>query len=250
MTRLEGKRAIVTGGGSGMGAALVTLLCKDGASVLAADVNEAGLEAVAAATGCTTRRTDITSETENVAMVEAAVARFGGLDLVFLNAGILGRPIPDQMEPLTDVASVGHGYRAVMSVNLDGVVFGTLAAATAMQGSGSIVVTASAAGLVPWPPDPAYTVSKHGAVGWVRSIAPALEQHGIAINAICPGAVDTPLIDVPGYADDLPRLEPSQAAEAMVATALDGETGRAVSVVAGRDPICATHEFNELLGFS
>ena len=63
-----------------MGAALVTLLCRDGASVLAADVNEAGLEAVAAETGCVTRRTDITSEAENVAMVKAAVARFGGLD--------------------------------------------------------------------------------------------------------------------------------------------------------------------------
>ena len=175
---------------------------------------------------------------------------FGGLEFVFLNAGILGRPIPDQMQPLTDLSSISSGYRDVISVNLDGVVFGTLAAAKFMEAGSSIVVTASAAGLVPVPPDPAYTASKHGVIGRVRAMAPTLALKGISINAVCPGAVRTPLIAIPGYAEELPRLEPSEAAESMLSVALDGETGRAVSVVAGRSPVCLPHSFNELAGFS
>lgn len=168
MHNLDGKAAIVTGGGSGIGAELVRQLCAQGASVLGADLNQIGLAGVAERTGYITRVVDVGSEADNAAMVGAAEAEFGVLDLLFLNAGVLGRSAEDQRLPIADVAELASRYRHVMSANVDGVVHGTLAAADALDDGGSIVVTASIAGLVPWAPDPVYTVTKHGVVGWVR----------------------------------------------------------------------------------
>lgn len=251
MGDLDGKTAIVTGGGSGIGAALVELLTSRGANVIAGDVNELGLAGVADRTGCLTRIVDVTSEADCAALAEAAVREFGGVDLAFLNAGILGRPVAEQGGPIDDISALARRYRQVMAVNVDGVVFGTMAAVRAMDGAGAIVATASVAGLLPWSPDPVYTVSKHGVVGWVRAIAPALEAQGVTIDAICPGGVATPLVGAtPDMAADNPRmLAPADVAEAMVATALEPGTGRAVSVVAGRDPQRLDHEFSAVVGF-
>ena len=129
MSDLAPERAVVTGGGSGIGAALVALLRADGAQVLAADVDAAGLASVAASTGAATRVVDVADASANVAMIDDAVTRFGGVDLVFLNAGILGRPIGDQGSPYGPGDLDLDRYRAVVGVNLDAVVHGTLAAA-------------------------------------------------------------------------------------------------------------------------
>jgi NAD(P)-dependent dehydrogenase (short-subunit alcohol dehydrogenase family) len=111
---LEGRRAIVTGGGSGIGAELVSQLVDGGAEVLAADIDASGLEAVAASTGASTMVVDVADgEGANMAMLAEAVAAFGGVDLVFLNAGILGRPIADQGSPYTVAALDASRYEGV-----------------------------------------------------------------------------------------------------------------------------------------
>ena len=111
---------------------------------------------------------------------------FGGLDIAHLNAGVASRQ--KFITELTDQV-----YRHTLAVNLDGVVFGVRALVPLMRPGGAIVVTCSVAGMRPGPLDPVYTVTKHGVIGLVRSIAADLTRRGLTINAICPGFVDTPL---------------------------------------------------------
>ena len=123
---------------------------------------------------------------ENLAIVEHVVERFGGLDLVYLNAGIVsGCGIGEDFD--------AERYRRAMSVNLDGVVYGAHAALPALRarGGGAIVATASLAGLTAVPMDPFYAANKHAVVGLTRSLGPALAGDGIRFNAICPGYAET-----------------------------------------------------------
>jgi NAD(P)-dependent dehydrogenase (short-subunit alcohol dehydrogenase family) len=146
----------------------------------------------------------------------------GEFDVAFLNAGI-GIGYPDAAElPESE-------YRRIVGANLDGVVFGTRELARRlMPDGGSIVATASLAGLTGMPFDPAYTATKHAVVGWVRAAAPGLAERGIRINVLCPGFTDTPIVR-----DELrdnpiaPLMEPSFVAEAALRIAADEETGRA-----------------------
>ena len=146
----------------------------------------------------------------------------GEFDTAFLNAGIgIGYPDPAKL-PESE-------YRRIVAANLDGVVFGTRELARRlMPDGGSIVATASLAGLTAMPFDPAYTATKHAVVGWVRAAAPGLAERGIRINALCPGFTDTPIVR-----DELrdnpiaPLMEPSFVAEAALQIAADSETGRA-----------------------
>ena len=146
----------------------------------------------------------------------------GEFDAAFLNAGI-GIGYPDVAEmPESD-------YRRIVGTNLDGIVFGVRECAKRlMPKGGSIVATASLAGLTGMPHDPVYTATKHAVVGWVRAAAPGLAAHGIRLNAICPGFVDTPLVEAE-LRDllDVPLMEPSFVAEAALRVAEDEETGRA-----------------------
>jgi NAD(P)-dependent dehydrogenase (short-subunit alcohol dehydrogenase family) len=146
----------------------------------------------------------------------------GEFDTAFLNAGIgIGYP---------DVAELPESeYRRIVGANLDGVVFGTRELARRLMPSGgSIVATASLAGLTGMPFDPAYTATKHAVVGWVRAAAPGLAERGIRINALCPGFTDTPIVR-----DELrdnpiaPLMDASFVAEAALRVLEDEETGRA-----------------------
>ena len=146
----------------------------------------------------------------------------GEFDAAFLNAGT-STGFADAAE-LTD-----HEWRRILRANLEGVVYGTRElAARLMPGGGSIVATASLAGLTGMPHDPAYTATKHAVVGWVRGAAPALAARGIRLNALCPGFADTPLVEVElrGLID-VPLMEPSFVAEAALRVLEDPETGRA-----------------------
>lgn len=243
--------AIVTGAASGIGAALVTRLRAGGADVLAVDVQAEPLERLAAETGCRPHVADVTSQAANEAMAEAAVDAFGRLDLAFLNAGVLGRGRDDQAEAYRVGELDLDQYRRVMPVNTDAVIFGTVAVAAAIEPGGGIVVTASAAGVVPWPPTPFYTASKHAVVGWVRATAGALAEQQVTINAICPGGVATALLGLTAEdaAGSARLLDPDVVAEAAIATATGDATGTAVTVVAGRDPVVQTHEFAPIPGF-
>jgi NAD(P)-dependent dehydrogenase (short-subunit alcohol dehydrogenase family) len=146
----------------------------------------------------------------------------GEFDAAFLNAGIgIGHP---------DVAQLPDAeYRRIVGANLDGVVFGTRElAGRLMPNGGSIVATASLAGLTAMPFDPAYTATKHAVVGWVRAAAPGLAARGIRLNALCPGFTDTPIMEAElRDAVGVPLMDASFVAEAALRVLADEETGRA-----------------------
>jgi NAD(P)-dependent dehydrogenase (short-subunit alcohol dehydrogenase family) len=146
----------------------------------------------------------------------------GEFDSAFLNAGT-GTGVTDPAE-LAD-----EEWQRILRANLEGVVYGTRElAARLMPDGGSIVATASLAGLTGMPGDPAYTATKHAVVGWVRAAAPALVEHGIRLNALCPGFTDTPLVEAK-LRDriDVPLMEPAFVATAALRVSEDAETGRA-----------------------
>ena len=189
--------ALVTGGRGGIGAALVRALGDTKTSVL--DLPEF-----------------------DVGDADAWRSLEGEFDAAFLNAGtVTGRS--DATE-LTD-----DEWQRILRANLDGVVYGTRElAARLMPAGGSIVATASLAGLTPTEFDPAYTATKHAVVGWVRAAAPGLAARGIRLNALCPGFVDTPLVQLELRGRlDVPLIEPSFVAEAALRVLDDEETGRA-----------------------
>jgi NAD(P)-dependent dehydrogenase (short-subunit alcohol dehydrogenase family) len=235
MGALEGKVAVVTGGASGIGRSSATVLSEEGAKVVVVDVDAEGAEAAAAAIGGTALEADVSIREHWKAVVEAT-RRLGGLDVVHLNAGVT-----TGQEDLSVLEE--SEYRRIMSVNVDGVVLGIRASLPelASRGGGAIVVTASLAGVIAFPADPLYTMTKHAVVGLVRSLAPRLDDQRITINAVCPGLVDTPLID--GAVRDalvgsgFPLIPPDQVARAVLEAALGRETGQAIVVQAGREPV-------------
>lgn len=184
-----GRKALVTGGASGIGAAAARRLAAAGASVAVADRDEVAARAVADEVGGIALPGDVAEPETMPALVAEAERAFGRLDTVLLNAGITAGQ--SGIEDL-DVAA----YRRLMGVNLDHVVFGLAAAVPALRraGGGNVVATASLAGLTAMPSDALYTASKHAVVGYVRSAGPALAADGIRVNAVCPGFTDTPLI--------------------------------------------------------
>jgi NAD(P)-dependent dehydrogenase (short-subunit alcohol dehydrogenase family) len=146
----------------------------------------------------------------------------GSYDAAFLNAGVVTGE--GDIASLTDEL-----YERAMRANIDGVVFGVRElAARLMPAGGSIVATASLAGLTSTPLDPIYSLTKHAVVGFVRSCAPQLAAKGIRINALCPGFTDTPIVpDEHREAIDVPLMAPSFVAEAAMQALNDPESGGA-----------------------
>jgi NAD(P)-dependent dehydrogenase (short-subunit alcohol dehydrogenase family) len=237
MGQLKGKVAVVTGGSSGIGLATVRRFEAEGARVVVADLadGEAGERFV---------RADV-SNPEDWPAIVAAAEELGGIDVAYLNAGVTtGEP---DITALTDAQ-----YRRIMGANVDGVVFGVRAVVPAMvaRGGGAIIATASLAGLISFPVDPIYTLTKHAVVGLVRSLAQQLEPRGITINAVCPGIVDTPLVGDQAKtaleAAGFPIIPPEQIAEAVLACAVGTGSGDAFVCQAGRDAV--PYEFRDVPG--
>lgn len=193
---LAGRNALITGGASGIGAAVAESLKKAGATVTIVDIDRDAL----AATG---KRLGVPAEFLDVSSSQAwanFIASHDHFDLVHLNAGItthrnvLEGPADPTQPPL--VRMTDDEYQRIMGVNVDGVVFGARAVIPGMceRRSGDIVVTASIAAFVPIPPDPVYGLTKYAVSGLVKSLTPRLAEFGVCISAICPGFVDTPLI--------------------------------------------------------
>jgi len=186
-------RVLVTGGASGIGAALARHWSNLGHDVTITDVDDDAGRRLAAALGATYVRLDVREEDQWRSFASTNEA----FDVVFLNAGVSTGSLvfgtPDTT-PFTsfDVAA----YRRTLGVNVDGVVFGIahLAPAMVARGSGDIIVTASMASLYPIPADPIYGLSKHAVSGFVKSLAPSLIEHGVCLSAVCPFFVDTPLV--------------------------------------------------------
>jgi len=181
--------ALITGAASGFGRALTETLAGRGARVVACDVDEAAGSELAEAAGALFVPCDVSDPEQNEAAVAVAVEEYGGLDMAFLNAGVaFGTQLGEDFDL--------EAYRRAMGVNIDGVVFGVNAVLPAMKvrGGGSIVATASLAGLTAVPMDPVYAANKHAVVGLVRSLGPILAGDGIRINAVCPGFAETKII--------------------------------------------------------
>jgi NAD(P)-dependent dehydrogenase (short-subunit alcohol dehydrogenase family) len=255
---LEGTSAIVTGGASGIGRALVEQLTARGARVMAVDLDDDGLAETCNRTGSVGRKADVSSLEENEAFVSEAVDQFGRLDMIFLNAGILDR---DHQQAEYGTADLDlKRYALVRAVNTDGVVYGSVAAARAMarSGGGSVVATASVAGLVGYEATPFYSATKSAVIGWVRAIGAAMRKEGVRINAICPGGVATPMLGLEADSDAAAAaaevvptlLAPAELAGEMIATARSDAAGKVFSVVAGREVLGQEHPFAEVPGFS
>ena len=229
---LTGRTALVTGGASGIGAAVVRRLAAAGAHVAVIDRDEAAARAIADEVAGLALPGDVADPDIMPMLTAVAEDRFGRLDVVFLNAGTTGGQ--SGLHDL-DVAR----YRALLGVNVDHVVFGTCAAVPALRraGGGVIVATASLAGLLPLPGDALYTLTKHAVVGYVRAAGVTLAEEGIRLCAVCPGYTDTPLIaDHRDQFGDFPMLSVDDIADAVEAIIERGVSGEAWYVQPGREP--------------
>lgn len=228
---LTGKVALVTGGASGIGAAVCRLLASRGARVVVADLDGDLANEISAKIGGIAVSIDVRQAADSVEAVRVAETEFGRLDIVHLNAGIgLGMPL--------DALDL-DAYRRLMSINVDGVVYGLTAALPALQraGGGAVIATSSLSGIAPYPGDALYAASKHAVVGLVRSAAEPLARQRVTINALCPGFTETPLVApmVDSFrAAGFPMLGPDDVAGVVEQIIDGGGTGQAWVVQAGR----------------
>lgn len=241
---VTGKVAIVTGGGSGIGRASAIALARAGAQLLVVDVDDAGGQETVTRIreeggDAAFHHADVSAPPDVLAMVATAESRFGGLDILHNNAGLLGlggfaeQPVERLLR--------------MIEVNFTGVVLGTHAAIPAMRrrGGGAIVQTASIAGVIAYPGSPIYAATKAGVVSFTRALGTLKQEANINVNCLCPEVVDTPPIrlgrernraagvSTPHMA--LPAIPVEVVGDAVVALVRDdGLAGRALKISPGR----------------
>ena len=189
--RFECKVAVVTGAAGGIGRASVELFAREGAAVVAVDLPGSPLEEVVAAAEkqgaeALAVAADVTQAADVERYVAESVARFGGIDAFFNNAGVEGAVVPFEQYP-DDV------FDQVIAVNVKGVFLGMKHVAPVMceRGGGSIVNTSSVAGMTGNPMLPAYIASKHAVLGLTKSGSQAWAAHNVRVNAVCPAPIET-----------------------------------------------------------
>jgi NAD(P)-dependent dehydrogenase (short-subunit alcohol dehydrogenase family) len=193
MMRLENKVAIITGGASGIGEATVRLFAEEGAKVVIADYSDRGQELSKElnANGYDTLfvKTDVTKEDEVKHMISAAVDKYGKLDIMYANAGIANDAIAHELSY--------EQWKRTIDINLSGVFLSDKYAIEQMlkQGTGGAIVNAgSIHSHVSLPNVTAYSAAKGGVKLLTQNLSAAYSKHGIRVNAVCPGYIDTPLI--------------------------------------------------------
>jgi NAD(P)-dependent dehydrogenase (short-subunit alcohol dehydrogenase family) len=190
MGKLDGKVAVITGGVSGIGKATARLFIEQGAHVVIADIEDDRGKQLVEELGANAiyLHTDVTQEPDVKAAIDLASEKFGRLDCMFNNAGIGGVLGPIEETPV-------EGFDMTIGVHLRGVFLGMKHAAPVMkrQGNGSIISTASVAGLrTGWAPH-TYSAAKAAIIHLTRSVAMELGESGIRVNCICPGGIATPI---------------------------------------------------------
>jgi NAD(P)-dependent dehydrogenase (short-subunit alcohol dehydrogenase family) len=204
---LDGKIAVITGAGSGMGRSSAKIFVREGAKVLAADVSGQQKETAAELGDAVVPfHCDVTQEPDVEAMFAAAVEAFGRVDAVLNVAGI------GSAQPLADVTV--DEYEKVMAVNLTGVMLGTKHGIRTLlsTGGGAIVNWSSAGGMnASLLPVSVYSATKAGVISFTKSAAIEYGDHGIRANVLCPGFVETPLSGGPGSAERFPQAVQGQA---------------------------------------
>ena len=234
MDRLTDRIAIITGAASGIGAATARLFAGEGAALVLADVQAGPGEAVAQAIRAEGgraefRRTDVTQAAEVEALVAAAVARHGRLDVLVNNAGNVG-----EFAPTAECTEENWDF--LSNLNLKSAFLGCKYGLAPMlrQGAGAIVNLSSTAGVVGFAGRPGYSAAKTGIVGLTRTVALEYADRGIRVNCVCPGATLTPMLErleelYPGRHDYLRERVP------MRRLADPGEVARAILFLASDD---------------
>jgi NAD(P)-dependent dehydrogenase (short-subunit alcohol dehydrogenase family) len=191
--RLDGKVAVVTGAAGVIGTATITLLAERGAKIVAVDRREQDLKAAVrelpASAEVLVVAADVTQEDEVADYVRAATNRFGTIDVFYNNAGVEG-----EVKPITEYSL--EAFRRVLDVNVVGVFLGLKHVLPVMlkQNKGSIINTASIAGLMGSPHIAVYSASKHAVVGLTKSVAWECTGTGVRINCVCPGLIDSRML--------------------------------------------------------
>jgi len=236
MTSSRSTLWLVTGAASGIGAAVTRAVAAAGQPVLALDVDDSAGTHLAAETGAYYQHCDV-GNPDDWQLVLERLQVLGAPTHVHLNAGIQVAP---PSAPLADYqleAMVLERYRKMMSVNVDGIVFGLHALLPVLEPGAAIVVTASLAGITPYAVDPLYAMSKHAVVGLVRSLGPTLAEREIRINAICPGGIDTAIIPDAQRTDDAIFMSPEHVAGEVIHLMSVAETGKSWAKVSENKPV-------------
>jgi NAD(P)-dependent dehydrogenase (short-subunit alcohol dehydrogenase family) len=224
MGTLDGLHALVTGAGSGIGAAIARAIAKEGAAVSLVGRRMIPLEEIAKnLPNATAIVADVTKAADCAAMVDAAHAAHGPIDIVIANAGAA------ESAPAGKISA--ELWDRMIGVNLTGAFFTAQAALGDVMrkgvGTRRIVFTASIAGLKGYPYAAAYCAAKHGVVGLARALAAELKSSGVTVNAVCPGFTNTPLLD--GAATEIANKTGRTVSEARTALAKDNADGRLIS---------------------
>lgn len=222
MGALDGRHVLITGGGTGIGAAIARVLSQEGAKLSLAGRREGPLDAMVKELPNTAAIiADITKEDDCAAMVQAAQAAHGPIDIVIANAGAASS---------APVAKIGlKGWQQAIDVNLTGS-FLTISAALAdvtRTPGGRIVFIASTAGLKGYPYVAAYVAAKHGVVGLMKALSVELASKGVTVNAVCPGFTDTALLDE--AAEKISSKTGRSADDSRAALAKDNAHGRLIT---------------------